>query len=250
MSEYTLFGFITLILSALFSMGGAGGAVAIIPVLHFLGVDFTVAKAVGLFAGASTTITSSVMNMIRKSVDYKFVLPIAAMMLLFAPLGAYSSSFINENIVKFFFMLLLFYSATMMMFSKRKALFQAESNITLLIVGASVGFLAGLLGVGGGNILIPLLALLGFPPKKVAVATSFVIPFSALGSFFTYASYVPLDWKLLAVVAVCAIIGGYIGNYMMHFHLKQSQIKKIIAGLLYLLALKMLWHLLSPWIMI
>jgi len=241
-SEYILYGFITLLLSTLFSMGGAGSGIALIPILNFLGVDFTVAKAIGLFAGASTTITSSVMNMIRKSVEYKFVLPIAVMMLLFAPLGAYSSSFINENLVKFFFMLLLFYSATMMMFSKKKALFHAESNITLLVVGAGVGYLAGLLGVGGGNILIPLLALLGYAPKKVAVAVSFVVPFSALGSFFTYASYVTLDYKLLAVVALCAIVGGYIGNYIMHFKLQQSHIKKIMAGLLYILAVKMLWH--------
>ena len=240
--EYTLYGFITLILSILFSMGGAGSGVALVPILNFLGVDFTVAKAIGLFAGASTTITSSVMNMIRKSVEYKFVLPIAAMMLLFAPIGAYSSSFINENLVKFFFMLLLFYSATMMMFSKKKALFHAESNITILIVGAGVGYLAGLLGIGGGNVLIPLLALLGYAPKKVAVAVSFVVPFSALGSFFTYASYITLDYTLLAVVALCAIVGGYIGNYMMHFKLEQSHIKKIMAGLLYLLAVKMFWH--------
>ena len=242
MYDYLLYGSITLTLSTLFSMGGAGSGIALIPILNFLGVDFTVAKAIGLFAGASTTITSSVMNMIRKSVEYKFVLPIAAMMLLFAPIGAYSSSFINENLVKFFFMLLLFYSATMMMFSKKKALFHAESNITLLIVGAGVGYLAGLLGIGGGNVLIPLLALLGYAPKKVAVAVSFVVPFSALGSFFTYASYVTLDYKLLAVVALCAIVGGYIGNYMMHFKLEQSHIKKIMAGLLYLLAVKMLWH--------
>lgn len=242
-SEYILFGLITLILSTLFSMGGLGGALAIIPALNFLGVDFTLAKTVGLFAGASTTITASIMNMLRKSVAYKFVLPIAAMMLVFAPLGAYSSAFINENVVKFFFILLLFYSATMMLFTKRKALFHVESNIILLIVGAGVGFFAGLLGVSGGNILIPILTLFGYAPKKVAIAVSFVIPFSALGSFFTYASYVPLDWKLLAVVAICAIIGGYIGNYMMYFKLKPSHIKKIMAGLLYLLALKMLWHL-------
>jgi len=242
MYDYLLYGAITLTLSTLFSMGGAGSGIALIPILNFLGVDFTVAKAIGLFAGASTTITSSVMNMIRKSVEYKFVLPIAAMMLLFAPIGAYSSSFINENLIKFFFMLLLFYSATMMMFSKKKTLFHAESNITLLVVGAGVGYLAGLLGIGGGNVLIPLLALLGYAPKKVAVAVSFVVPFSALGSFFTYASYVTLDYKLLAVVALCAIVGGYIGNYMMHFKLEQSHIKKIMAGLLYLLAVKMLWH--------
>ena len=242
MHDYLLYSILTFLLSILFSMGGAGAGVALIPILHFLGLDFTLAKAIGLFAGASTTITSSIMNIKRKVVDYKFVFPIALMMLLFAPIGAYSSRFIDEEIVKFLFMIMLFYSATMMMFGKKKALFHVEGRVALFVVGAIVGFLAGLLGVGGGNILIPLLALLGFAPKKVAVAVSFVVPFSALGSFFTYASYVELDWVLLAIVAISAIVGGYIGNYMMHFKLDQGQIKKLMAVILYLLALKLLFH--------
>jgi len=242
MHDYILYSIITLLLSTLFSMGGSGSGVALIPILHFLGIDFTVAKAIGLFAGSSTTITSSIMNIKRKAVDYKFVFPIAIMMLIFAPLGAYSSSFINEEIVKFFFMLMLFYSASMMMFSKKKALFHAESKLTLLFVGTIVGFISGLLGLGGGNILIPLLTLLGYTPKKVAIAVSFIVPFSALGSFFTYASYISLDWTLLAFVALSAIIGGYIGNYLMFFKLQQSHIKKLMATLLYMLAFKMLWH--------
>lgn len=242
MIDYFIYGIITLLLSILFSMAGAGPGVALIPILNILGLDFTLAKAVGLFAGASTTITSSIMNIKRKVVEYSFVFPIAFMMLIFAPIGAYSSSFINENIVKFLFMIMLFYSATMMLFGKKKALFQAKSKSVLFIVGMVVGFLAGLLGVGGGNILIPLLAILGFEPKKVAVAVSFVVPFSALASFFTYASYISIDWKILVVVSLSAIIGGYIGNYMMHFKLEQKQIKKIMAILLYLLGLKLLWH--------
>ncbi len=245
MNDTLLYSLITFFLSILFSMGGAGSGVAVIPIFNFLGLDFTVAKAIGLFAGASTTITSSIMNIKRKAVEYKFVFPIASMMLLFAPVGAYSSSFIDEEIVKFFFMIMLFYSASMMMFGRKKSLFHIKSVYALFIVGATVGYLAGLLGVGGGNILIPLLALLGFEPKKVAIAVSFVVPFSALGSFFTYASYIDLDWFLLSMVSLSAIAGGYIGNYFMHFKLEQSQIKKLMAVILYALAFKLLWHFLG-----
>jgi len=242
MNDYILYGTITFFLSIIFSMGGAGAGVALIPVLNFLGLDFTVAKAVGLFAGASTTITSSVMNIKRKVLDFSFALPIASMMLVFAPIGAYSSRFVDQDVVKFFFMLMLFYSASMMMFGKKKALLYVKSKAVLFVVGIVVGFLAGLLGVGGGNILIPLLVLLGFDPKKVAVTVSFVVPFSVLGSFFTYASFVSLDYTLLLVVAVCAITGGYLGNYLMHFKLEQKDIKKLMAVILYFLAFKLLYH--------
>ncbi len=226
-------------------MGGSGSGIALIPILNFMGLDFTFAKAVGLFAGASTTITSSIMNIKRKVLDFSFVWPIALMMMFFAPLGAYASQFINEELIKFLFMLMLLYSATMMMFGKKKPLVQVQSRAVLFLLGSVIGFVAGLLGVGGGNILIPLLIFLGFEPKKVAVTVSFVVPFSALGSFFTYASYVPMDWILLSVVALCAIVGGYIGNYLMHFKLDQKQIKKLMAVILYILAFKLLYHFLA-----
>ena len=242
MNDYLLYSSIAFILSTVFSMGGAGSGIALIPVLSFLGLDFTAAKAVGLFAGASTTITSSIMNLKRKVLDFSFVWPIALMMMIFAPLGAYCSKFLNDDIVKFLFMLLLFYSASMMMFGKKKPLVDATGKIILFLVGTVVGFLAGLLGVGGGNLLIPLLVLLGFEPKKVAITVSFVVPFSALGSFFTYVSYVPLDWYLLGCISLAAIAGGYIGNYLMHYKLDQRQIKKLMAVILYLLAFKLLYH--------
>ncbi|SFV58724.1 hypothetical protein MNB_SV-8-1332 [hydrothermal vent metagenome] len=243
MHDYLLYTLIAFLLSLLFSMGGTGSGIALIPVLNFFGIEFIIAKATGLFAGASTTITSSIMNIKRKVLDFSFVWPIALMMLIFAPIGAYSSQYINEILVKYLFVLLLFYSATMMIFGKKKSLTHAKGKTILFAVGAFVGFLAGLLGVGGGNILMPLLILLGFEPKKVAVTVSSVVPFAALSSFFTYASYVKLDWILLLCVMLASIAGGYIGNYLMHFRLDQMKTKKLMGIILYILAFKMLYKL-------
>lgn len=242
MENYILFSIITFFLSMIFSMGGAGAGIALVPIFSFFGLDFTMAKAIGLFAGATTTITSSVMNLKRKVVDFYFVIPIALGMLGFAPVGAYSSMFIDPEISKFLFMILLFYSASMMLFGKKKALFHLDGKLYLFLIGVFVGFTAGLLGVGGGNILIPLLVLLGFEPKKVAISVSFVVPFSTLGSFFTYINFIDLDYILLSCVAMSAIVGGYIGNYLMHFKLEQHHIKKLMGVILYIIALKLLYH--------
>ncbi len=86
--------------------------------------------------------------------------------------------------------------------------------------------------------------MLGYDAKKAAYAVSFVIPFSTLGGFFTYLSFVHMDWILLGIVTIAAIIGGYLGDFIMHYRLTPSQIKKLIAVVLFLLAIKMLFKLL------
>ncbi|MEA1918946.1 MAG: sulfite exporter TauE/SafE family protein [Campylobacterota bacterium] len=240
MDNYLLYFLITTLLSILFAMAGAGAGVALIPIFNMMGLSFNLAKAIGLFAGGFTTLTSTVMNMKRHALDIKFAFPIALMMVIFAPLGAYSSQFFNEEYVKMLYMIMLFYSASMMVFGKKKSLIKAHSTFLILLIGMVIGYLAGLLGVGGGNILIPLLILMGYEAKKVATTVSFVVPFSAFSSFFTYASFVQIDYMLLFLVAGGALLGGYIGNFMMHYRLSQAQIKKLMGMILYLLAFKML----------
>jgi len=236
--------FITLILSTLFAMGGVGSATALVPILHFLGVEFNVAKAIGLFVNTATTITATIMNIKRKVLDMKFAFPLAISLALTSPIGAYFSKFIPEIYVKYLFVAFLFFAGSMILFGKKEQKFHYTKPWIMFILGSIVGIISGLLGVGGGSLLMPILILLGFDAKKVAVAMSFVIPFSTFTAFLTYLSFIKIDWILLGVATVAAILGGYIGNYIMHFHLNQKQIKKIIGVLLYLIAIKMLISLL------
>jgi uncharacterized membrane protein YfcA len=52
---------------------------------------------------------------------------------------------------------------------------------------------------------------------------------------------VQIDYILLVVVAIAAILGGYIGNKIMYFKLDTKQIKKLIAILLYIIACKIIY---------
>jgi len=99
---------ITLFLSTFFALGGVGSAVALVPILHFLGIEFNFAKAIGLFVNTSTTITATIMNIKRKVLDMKFAFPLAISLALTAPIGAYLSKFIPESVVKVLFTLFYF----------------------------------------------------------------------------------------------------------------------------------------------
>ena len=235
---------ITLILSTLFALGGVGSATALVPILHFLGLEFNFAKAIGLFVNTATTITATIMNIKRKVLDMKFAFPLAISLALTAPIGAYLSKFIPEIYVKYLFAAFLIFAGSMILFGKKKSKFNFTKPWIMFILGSVVGIISGLLGIGGGSLLMPILVLLGFDAKKVAIAMSFVIPFSTFTAFLTYMSFIKIDWIMLGVATIAAILGGFIGNYIMHFHLNQQQIKKIIGILLYLIAIKMLINLL------
>lgn len=90
---------------------------------------------------------------------------------------------------------------------------------------------------------MPLMILLGFDAKKMAIAVSFMVPFSTFSAFLSYSSFLDIDYILLFITALAAILGGYIGNKIMHFKLSSQQIKKIIAILLYIIAFKMFYAL-------
>ena len=137
------------------------------------------------------------MNVLRKSIDVKQVLPFVLMSVFFAPLGAYTSTQIDTYFVKFAFALFLLFSATMMLRQKKKGAITYTKPWVMLLMGCIVGFLAGLLGIGGGAIIIPLLIYLGYDAKQTAITVSFMIPFSTLSAFFTYVYLIEIDWILL-----------------------------------------------------
>ena len=234
---------LTLVLSTLFALGGVGSATALVPLLNMMGLPFGLSKAIGLFVNTSTTIIASIMNLKRKVLDVRFTFPLAITLMLFAPVGAYLSNYVDEKIMKWMLAGFLFFSASMMLFGKKEAKTTYTKKWILYLIGSVVGVFSGMVGVGGGSLILPLLIMLGYDAKKMAIAVSFIIPFSTFSAFLMYANTIHIDYILLIVTAIAALLGGYIGNKIMHFKLDSKQIKKIIAILLYLIAFKLIYNL-------
>jgi uncharacterized membrane protein YfcA len=231
---------ITLFLSTLFSMGGAGGAAALIPILNFLGFSFPLSKAAGLFVNVTATSVSTLLNLKHKLLDLKITIPLLISLTIFLPIGAYFSQYLNEKTMKWMLALFLIFSSYMLIFGKKQSKFNLQNRLLLFLIGAVVGIFSGIIGISGGNIIAAILILLGYDPKKTAAVISSIIPISSFAGFLTYANMIKIDYKLILCTALAALIGGYIGNNLMYFKLKSSQIKKIIGILLFLIALKLI----------
>ena len=243
MMHYLLYFALTLGLSTLFAMGGVGSAIVLVPIFNMLGMPLNLSKAIGLFINSSSTITASIMNFFRGVLDIKFALPLIFAILIATPIGAWSSQFVPIVVVKWILVAFLIIAASLLLYTKRETKVIYDKAWILFLIGFFVGIISGMIGVGGGALIMPLLILLGFDAKKAAYAVSFIIPFSSLGAFATYLSFVKMDWVLLAVVTVAAIMGGFLGGKIMHYRLTPAQVKKLIAVLLLLLAAKMIYSL-------
>ena len=113
--------------------------------------------------------------------------------------------------------------------------------ILLLCIGLLAGVLSGLIGIGGGIIMIPLLLLLGLSQHQ-AQGTSLAVlavPVTALAAFNYYKEgYV--DWKYSALIAVFFVIGGYIGSKFA-LQIDEKVLKKIFGFVLLLVAGKLIF---------
>lgn len=235
--------------TAVLSVAGLGGAFIIIPTFYWLGMPLTEAMAIGLLLNA-IGMTFASANYIRyKLVLFRTALPIIILAVVFSPLGAYSTRYFPKNTLILFFVLFLVFPASMMLFyrpkeKKDKQHVAGKELKTGIGLGIGAGYLGGLLGVGGGNFIVPALVWLGTDPKKASATTAFIVIFSSLAGFFGHAATGNITWNLLAFSSVGSITGALAGSWLMHRKLDANQVKKIIGIVLYAIAAKMAWGLL------
>ncbi len=234
---------ISFIAAFIFALGGVGAAIVLIPVMIFFGIPITVAKPVGLFYNTVSLAGASVSNIKNKRLDFKLGIPIIIFSFLFAAVGAYLSKFISTQIVLYLFIAFLLFSGLMFLFFKGKkqdVYREDRPYVALSLIGVIAGLLSGLLGIGGGGIISPLMLLLGFNPKKIAAITAFVVPFSSFAGFLTYWSMGKINWELLFWVSLAGVGGATLGTMFMHKRLNPKTVKKILAVILLAMAVKMI----------
>jgi uncharacterized membrane protein YfcA len=209
-----------LVTAALYSSVGFGGGSTYLAFLLIWSVPYTILPIIALFCNI-IVVSGSSFNYIRAgNLNLKLLLPYLMGSVPLAYLGG------SLEIGKYFFENLLFVvlliSGILLLFNFRSYEKKAQTykKIPLIIsvlIGAALGFVSGVVGIGGGIFLSPILFLLRVDKPKHIVTTASL--FILINSIFGIAgqlskNFVFLEiqnyWHLLLVV----LIGGQIGNFL------------------------------------
>lgn len=246
LSLYAVF-FVTLGLNYFFALSGKGAAAFQMPIFVWLGMPLNSAKSVALLANTISLSAATYDNFRTSRLDFKLGLPIIITSFLFAPIGAYLSTFFDKNMVMWMFAIFLIYAGTSALMPKRgheKTCHDRHPKVVYLsVIGAIAGLVSGLLAVGGGGIISALMLLLGCKAKKISMITALAVPFASFSAFIAYAIGGYISWPVLATVGSAALIGGYAGNKTAHALLPDQFIKYTIGVLSIVFAIKIIFDL-------
>ena len=212
---------------------GGGGSILTVPVLVYLfGVDPVMATAYSLFIVGLTSAVGVFPKYKEGLVDVRtgliFGAPSIATVFLtrqwLVPNIPNTIWQIDDFVLTKSVMLMLIFAILMvaasvsMIRDPKTKTASTESQLSfnyplIVLEGAIVGVLTGLVGAGGGFLIIPALVLLTKLPMKKAVGTSLlIIAAKSLIGFTSDASQQTMDWALLLSITLMAVAGLFAGN--------------------------------------
>lgn len=244
---------------------GVGGGGIMVPALSaiFLAMGVPVEKAVHLALGTSmasiivTSIASLRAHHARDGVIWDIVKHIAPGIILGTFLATFLAAYMSSLFLALFFSAFMALVSIQMFLNKKpKPSKQLAGNIGLFFAGNGIGAISALVSIGGGSLTVPYLTWQNIKLKK-AIGTSAAIglPIALAGTV----GYIINGWgenneisytlgfvylPAVLLISLLSFFTAPIGAQLAHT-LPVSMLKKVFAGLLIVLSLKMLfsiWH--------
>ncbi len=237
------------IVSFVFAILGLGGGMIYVPIFKWAGFSVKeVAIPLGLLLNGLNTLIALIPYSLKKLVDWKGGLAMASAAFIFAPIGALTSRYIPERPLILLFAIAVAIAAARTLWASQQPepeelMPLAKRSIIGAGVGAFAGFAGGLLGIGGGFIIAPILMWMGYKTKVAAATTAFVVTFSSFTGYLGHAAEGKFDWTLTISVVIAVIIASQLGAVFMSSKAKPKWIKQLYGVVLILVAGKLIWGL-------
>ena len=233
------------VIAGAYASVGFGGGSSYLAVLALTGIAYTQIRSTALLCNIMVVSGNVMIYAKHKEYRWKKVIPLTLLSVPLAFIGGLLK--INQT---FFFILLgsaLLIAACVMWMSKKIDNPQEKKRAISLLKNASygglIGFISGMVGIGGGIFLAPLLHLSNWDrPKKIAATASFFILVNSIAGFLGQYSNpnFSIDWKLTLLLLMSVFIGGQIGNRWSLSFFNAEQLKKATAVLIAFVGIKIL----------
>ncbi|MEO8769204.1 MAG: sulfite exporter TauE/SafE family protein [Ferruginibacter sp.] len=239
--DYTFIFYILLVIVAfLYASVGHGGASGYLALMALFSFTPAVMKPTALLLNLFVSAISFFQFYRGKHFLWKIFLPLAIASVPMAFLGG--TIHIEAGLYKKILGLLLLIPIARFLFFSNIAITDLKpSNFYWsLLIGGIIGFLSGLIGIGGGIILSPILLLLKWTDQKqtAAISALFIFVNSVSGLAGQFQHGIAFTSGMYVYVGL-AVAGGCCGAYLGALKFNQSILKNILAGVLLLASVKL-----------
>jgi uncharacterized membrane protein YfcA len=239
---FILFYILLFLVAFLYSSVGHGGASGYLALMAIFSISPDVMKPTALLLNLFVSLTSFVQFYRGKHFNWRIFLPFAITSVPMAYVGGLIT--VDDNLYKKILgVLLIIPIARFLFFANIKVDEIKRSNVILsLVVGAAIGFLSGLIGIGGGIILSPVLLLLKWTDMKqtAAISALFIFVNSLSGLAGQLQKGISFSADMYLYVAV-AFIGGICGAYFGSLKFRQNILQYLLALVLIVASYKLLF---------
>lgn len=225
------------VVAVCYSMVGFGGGSSYIALLIFMGVTYTLAPSIALICNI-IVVAGGTFHFIRNGhLSLRFLAPFVLASIPLAFLGGLIP--ISKTMFQLILGITLLVAAIRMFLFRKKDFSYSDHAekpplLASALIGAILGFVSGLVGIGGGIFLAPLLYLFkwGTPKRIAATASAFIFLNSIsgllgqvqkVGDLEGYLSY----WPLMASV----LVGGQVGSWLCNKKISHRHVE-IFTGIL------------------
>jgi uncharacterized protein len=235
------------LIAILYSSVGFGGGSSYLAVLALTLMPFTQIRAIALLCNIVVVSGSTYIYIKNKLFNWRKIIPLVVISVPMAFIGGYLK--ISQA---FFYVLLgitLLIAAILMWFSKYISKKGENTNSKKSIMkdisyGGGIGFISGMVGIGGGVFLAPLLYLTKWDtPKRIVATSSFFIlvnSIAGLGGQYLNPDF-SIEPTITLIFMLTVLIGGQIGSRLSIKVISPVKLKKGTAILIAFVAIRLLW---------
>ena len=233
----TILSIFFLITSILYSSVGFGGGSTYLALMLIWEIPFYIIPILALCCNIIVVSGNSI-NYIRSgNLNFNLLLPYLVGSIPFAFFGASIS--ISKELFEILLFVILFIAGILLLiknksYNKDQIEINSIPKIISILVGSIIGFISGIVGIGGGIFLSPILFLLkaGYPKHIATTASIFILINSIFGVAGQLTKNIVFDeflnyWPLF----LCVLIGGQIGN-LLNIKLLSNKTLALITSIL------------------